>query len=730
MHDIRLLGCRPQPLMSYLKALGVMRLLGEQYDAGVRGAWLDDVFILRTNVDVDELLSFFLNKYEPTPIVAPWAGGCGFFEKDNKEAVAQIASSDTPRLKAYREVIQMVRAILAEEGQKQKPSEIKKIHLIRRYRRDLPDSFVNWIDCALVLRSSGQSFAPIMGTGGNDGRLDFTQNFMQRLLDLGMTEKKESQKNASDELRIRWLRNALFSESCEGLIASAIGQFDPSGVGGPNATQDMERSSLVNPWDYVLMIEGVITMAGSISRKMGLQQSDKAAFPFTVNASPAGHESIRSKDSSTSRAEIWLPLWRKFATFAELKMAFSEGRVELKGRQSRDGVEIARSLASLGADRGFSEFVRFGFLKRSGKSYLAVPVCRFHVSPKPFVDLLGELQSMNWLDHFRRACRAKNPDPPPRFASALRCLDDAVFDYCRQGDRTSFSAIFRALGRIEKELAVLSGKVGKFKIRPVPLLSSKWLEASNDGSVEFRLAMSLASIVGVKSTIGPLRNNLEPVQTKGRRLVWAEKSRSVTWTENSLSKNLANIMERRLLEAYKEGLDEPPLRAIRSVSINDIAMFVDGRTDDDIIEDFIWGAILVKQDQNWPIFSVHDIGDSNHLPLSRSYALCKLLFLPKGRALKSQSDGKQVSPVISIINLLRSRQVERSMLVAARRLRASGFMPLPGPLPGGRMRSTERYGTTDPIRLAASLLIPFTDVAYLKRLVLRPLETTSLIGFH
>lgn len=722
MPDIKLQGCRPKPLLSYLKALGVLRLLYEQYDTGVRGAWLDDFFILRSQIEADELVSFFLKKYEPTPVVAPWAGGCGFFEKDKKDAVDRIVSSDTPRLKAYREVILKVREILAEEEQKQKPSELEKVHLIRRYRRDLPDSFVNWIDCALVLRGSGQSFSPIMGTGGNDGRLDFTQNFMQRLSDIGMTEAQKSRKKQTEEQTLRWLRNALFSESCEGLLTKAVGQFDPGSVGGPNASQGMERDSLVNPWDYVLMIEGAITMAGSISRKMGLQQSDKAAFPFTVIASPAGHESVHAKDASSARAEIWLPLWTKFATFAELKMAFSEGRVELNGRQSRDGVEIARALATLGTDRGFSEFVRYSFLKRSGKAFLAVPVCRFVVSPKPFVDLLRELDSMSWLDQFRRACRAVNPDPPQRFVSALRCLDDAVFDYCRRGKKSSFSAILRALGGIERELATLSGKVGKMALQPVPLLAAEWLLASNDGSVEFRLAASLASIVGVNGKIGPLRNNLEPVRIKGRGLVWTEKSRSVTWIRSSLSKNLATIMERRLVEAYKDDLKELPLRAIRSVSINDIALFIEGRTDDHLIEDFLWGAILVNQQQKWPRLRVHENEDADHSPLPRSYALCKLLFLPDNTALKYEIDGKPVSPEISILNLLRGQQIERSMLIAARRLRASGFMPLPGPLPGGRRRSVEYYGAIDPIRLAASLLIPFTDVDHLKRLVLRPKE--------
>ena len=41
-----------------------------------------------------------------------------------------------------------------------------------------------WLDVCFVLGEDGPSFFPLLGTGGNDGRLDFTNNFMQRLADV------------------------------------------------------------------------------------------------------------------------------------------------------------------------------------------------------------------------------------------------------------------------------------------------------------------------------------------------------------------------------------------------------------------------------------------------------------------------------------------------------------------------------------------------------------------
>jgi hypothetical protein len=39
MPELILHGCTPEPLMSYLKALGILRLVAEQADPEARGAW-------------------------------------------------------------------------------------------------------------------------------------------------------------------------------------------------------------------------------------------------------------------------------------------------------------------------------------------------------------------------------------------------------------------------------------------------------------------------------------------------------------------------------------------------------------------------------------------------------------------------------------------------------------------------------------------------------------------
>src|SRR5438067_1457865 len=112
--QLQLDGCTSEPLMAYLKALGVLRLVSDQDNPEARGAWRDNVFLLETKLDRQGLVDFFLQRYEPTPIVAPWAGGSGFFASDNKVAVDTIAKSKSKRLATFADVIRQVRDLLEQ----------------------------------------------------------------------------------------------------------------------------------------------------------------------------------------------------------------------------------------------------------------------------------------------------------------------------------------------------------------------------------------------------------------------------------------------------------------------------------------------------------------------------------------------------------------------------------------------------------------------------------------
>jgi CRISPR-associated protein Csx17 len=715
MPEIILEGCTPDTLMSYLKALGILRLVSEQTEPAARAEWRTGAFILTSKLDADALTAFLLESYVPTPIVAPWAGGSGFFagDKGSKLTVQAIAKSTGPRLAAYRDVIDRVQAILQAEGIKRKPTLEQKPRLLQLYRAQLPDGFIGWMDAVLVLRQEGQAFPPLLGTGGNDGRLDFTQNFMQRLLDLGLATAPGPR--VSD-----WLKNALFGTAISGLKSDAVGQFNPGSAGGPNATQGLEGDSRLNPWNFVLMIEGALLLAGSVTRRLSADAAygtDKAVFPFTVDVSPVGYSSQADADSTSSRGETWMPLWTRPTTLPALRALFAEGRAEINGKQSRDSVGFARAVAGLGTDRGIHAFVRFGFMKRSGKAHLAIPLGSFRVSPQPEVNLLTELDP--WRARLRSACRAK--EAPSRYVSVQRRIDETVFDFCHYGGPARLNAVLRALGAAEREIALHQGRVGQKTLQPVPPLSPEWIRACNDGSAEFRLALALASIVGTEK-VPDLRCNLEAVEPagKGGRFTWIPDNPSVVWRSGDLSRNLAAVLERRMLDAARLGGPTTPLEAKISASLSDVTQFLAGEIDDRLLEELLWGLMLINHQRKWE--GPQATKDSGR-PLPRAYALLKLLFLPakpEKQALLSKTTGKPVTPEPGILVRLRANELPAACQIASRRLRASGYVPM-----ASDSQNPADFQGSDPARLSAALLIPVWNVEELKKLVLRPSPTQA-----
>lgn len=249
-------------------------------------------------------------------------------------------------------------------------------------------------------------------------------------------------------------------------------------------------------------------MAGAVSRKLGVTSRGKAAFPFTVNSSPAGNGSLADSDSNSARGEIWLPLWTKPMALPETKSLFSEGRAQVAGRQSRTAVDFARAVAGYGVDRGISSFSRQGFLQRNGLAFLATPLGRFDVRARRQVDLLREIDP--WLERFRRAC---GDNTPARFTSAFRAIERAIFDYCRYGGRKFFQAILVALGAAEREVATgesfrKNRQTGATNVAPLVISSPDWIAAAADDTPEFDLALALAGIRRDTDKVGPLRANL------------------------------------------------------------------------------------------------------------------------------------------------------------------------------------------------------------------------------
>lgn len=556
--DVELTGCRPEPLASYLKALGVLRAVAEQKDAAARGAFRGEAFVLRSMLDGDALARFFSEEWRPTPVVAPWNGGSGFYPKDNREAADAILASTDGRLAPFAAAITVARAYVAGRGWSERPADEDKQLLISAMRAELPDDALAWIDAAVVLGDDRLMFPPLLGTGGNDGRLDFSNNFQQRVVEVIAGRAPGA------------VESALFGTTRMTRFKGAMGQYQPA------------ASERTNPWDFVLLIEGALMFAATATRRYESASPSVMAFPFHARAS-GGLSTVTDTDESESRDEVWLPLWSAPATIREVRRLFAEGRATVgsgaRARPAASALDFARAVSALGVDRGIETFVRIGFHVRNGLAYYATPLGRFAAREVPAARLLDDID--RWVERFLHKTKGKNV--PARVTASRRRLEQALFEAAGTG---RVAGVLLRLGEVEAALARSLPFTAKSFLGPVPHLPSSWASAVSDGSVEQRLAASLASRRG-------MRARLLPLDETGRSYGRGDSS-GVVFTERPLIENLHALLFREHVESLEEQ-GEPPSEPLRArCSLTDIAQFIEGTVDDVLIERWLRALVLLE----------------------------------------------------------------------------------------------------------------------------------------
>jgi CRISPR-associated protein Csx17 len=725
-------GCAPEPLSHYLKGLAIFRLVAEQLDPDARASWQGDTLTLETRCDAAAIERFFLEAYRPTPIVSPWNGGSGFFAKDNQDGMAAILSAPAgSRFAHYADTIRAAQRLLTRLGLTTRPdSGEAKAQLLDACRAQLSDEALPWLDAAFILTSSDKgettaAYPPLLGTGGNDGRLEFSNNFMQRV---GLT-LFDAATGAAQPQAASLLRAALWGEAADGMARDAIGQFFPSASGGPNMGSGFGGQSVVNPWDFVLTLEGSVLFSASAVRRMSAQwMPPVCAPPFTVRAISAGYGSASPTEGS--RAEVWLPLWRQPASLRELRALLSEGRARLQQRPVQNALDFSRAVASLGVDRGIHAFARVGLLERNGRAYFGVPLGRFSVPDQPsdLITLLDDIQ--DWVAAVQRAA---NDDLAPRSVqAAVQQLQSDIIDLCRLRDAPSLTRVFLSLGRCERALSRSVKWLTnlKFRVSPLTLRDPKWLLAayksaqsasdSDDASV-FRIAASLASLgLNTGLTTDPrkpqsdaqhpaqlpvMREHLEPIQRAQGGGWWeftASPSPEVVWHEGALVRFLCAVMQRRLIAAQQSSDKAFPDYGYGFASFDDLNAFMEGRLDERALQDMLWACALVSAGAYSEAASQGLLGIGGQLGPrllpSALYASLRLCF--SRWAPSSAPNGEPIPIVPTLFHLAATGQAAEATRRALRRLRASGAVPVLMP------SVAIPHGVDATQRAAAALLIP------------------------
>ncbi|MCS7080143.1 MAG: type I-U CRISPR-associated protein Csx17 [Chloracidobacterium sp.] len=782
MHLHVLKGCAPMPLANYLKALGILRLVGEQADPQARGWWDGERFCLLTKLSKEELEAFFLNQYEPTPLLSPWNKGCGFF-KANDHGLCPLENSTAHRFKRFRDGIEASRQLLDEiskadaviraikartkinksfqseeqrqllesaptyrnllqqlweqlkkpeiepderaklesalktiealthsvsspptktEAQKLKASDgykwllaaaerhfkALKATLIPDCRRLWRGPHADWLSAAVVLDEDGSPDWPsLLGTGGNDGNLDFTNNFMQQIGSLFDLKSESGQPSDSAK---SLLDDALWSIPANRLASAAIGQYQPGSAGGANSSTGFDGGNLINAWDFVLMMEGTVLFTSRATRRLDPTAFSKASAPFAVRPHATGFATPGSEKAQ--RGEQWMPLWRQPTTLTELSTMLGEARIQLDRHPANRPIDVARAISRLGVARGVEAFVRYGYLERNGQSTLAVPLGRVRVHHHSHAYLIDDLAA--WMNRLQR--RSRDSNAPARLVQAEHRLADAVFAALTH-DHTPerWQAILLAAADLEAIQATGTA----IEAGPIPALRPEWVTAVAENSAEFRLALALGSAAASyhkDKPSDPIRHHVLPLKPGARQFKTVDKklvndSRVVVSGRDPLQ-DLAAIVERRLIEAMQQGRRRSRLVAAAGCGarFDDLARFLCGAVDLNRLFGLARAFMAIKWNQ-WSRGYLPTTTAATDMPEECWLAL-RLCCLPF--AIDEMHD---IPADERVVRLLNTGDAARAIGIARQRLQSVGIRP---PM---------YAGTTDPEtahRWAAALAFP------------------------
>ncbi len=572
LHHLR--GCAPTPLAHYLKALGILRIVSEQTDPSARLWWQDEHACFSTTLDESALIAFFADTYRPTPMMAPWNGGSGFYPNDNRSGLEAVLASRHSRFAEFQAAILSAQKLVA--GRLESPKDEEKNQFIGVCRANWRGGLSRWLAAAIVIdQDLAPKYPALLGTGGNDGRLDFTNNFMQRLVELFAD-------NGIATIPARNLaQSALFGGATCGLISGkAIGQFLPGASGGANATTGFDAESLLNPWDYILMLEGAVQWTATVTRRLGVGAASLVTAPFALRSQGVGHGTAASKEDAP-RGEQWMPLWSRPAGLEEVAALLTEGRLTTGSGPATRPVDAARALARLGTSRGINAFQRFGYLERNGQANLAIPLGRWQVTRRPDIDLVD--QCALWVDLLARACRGDGA--PIAWVTAVRRCEEAMLACCRGSEPRHRVALLEALGDAETALARTPSKARDVGLRPLARLPASWL-AALPNEPWLRLAVAIAA---QQSDEMPLRRHWHTAD--GAEFAKAPDVEVVV-TQHSFLSDAVAILRRRCRHAGPFNLQSGHQHA---VGLADFAALVRGEVD----TDRMWGVVRPLLALDW-----------------------------------------------------------------------------------------------------------------------------------
>jgi len=330
-------------LGAHLAAYGLLRMVS-QVCPTARVSWSTETGDLLVQ-DAPAWRLALLERWAPTPILSPWNGGSGFWPKDSGPAatLAQVEASTDPRWASYQLAIQVARLVVEMSGLDGPPAgkRAAKTRLVQTLRQEATPDLRAWMDAVIVPVQDDEGhdllvYPPVAGTGGNEGRLEYSAGHRARLLDL-LSAPPSTALDALDAALV----GGPHRQACPG-----AGPWWPDGV-APSA------------WSAVMALEGICTLATDARFRLAV---DGPLPPWTV----AGEDG----------PELWLPRWSRPMSLAEWRALVMAGppRVGADHRPARTSLDWARACVSGAAplQEGMG-FTRYRYMdSRGGGLWAAV----------------------------------------------------------------------------------------------------------------------------------------------------------------------------------------------------------------------------------------------------------------------------------------------------------------------------------------------------------------------
>jgi CRISPR-associated protein Csx17 len=694
LHDIEFPGITPTPLGSYLAAIGILRAAGAAFPE-TRGWWSEaGTFWLRSRKSTDELVEWFTEEREPDVFVRPWNPDPNEDRRALQDlpeswnrarralefSVRQVEKSE--ELKGLRRKLQARKADLKRRGldAKQDPevrqlgADVEKASQIlgtQALRSLAPESVLACFDCSRVTTTDGSTvYAPLLGSGGNDGKRDFMLVYLRQL----RATQADRARSAA------WLRSALGLEvtSSAPLPKESGNSWFPDSVKIHNSGQEgFFTEQMASPWAYLLACEGVRSLAGGSSRRLGINANPSGTFPF-VFMPPAYSTKEEAKKTD---AEFWAPLWNKPAKWSEVASLLRAGRAAVSGNAARKPHQVAEALLARGVDRGISAFQRFSLdHTTSANTFEVIPLGRFRTRDSDGVaaQCLAELEE--WHDRLPQ-------DSTKVVVGIRRRVEDAILHVCEAPcEAVRWERLLVTCA--DAELRIARNKSFRAQSRGLPPLSVEWLRFASAGAVdgEFLFAAAVGSITNLRQNIFGAKR---------------------AWAGIDLLQDLTEILRRRLLD--DSGTEGVPLAGRYACPPKVLAAFLNGLLDERRIQTLIPAFALLAWNPNWrtglpglPPSGTESLrGACVPMPLT----LMKCLFQPVNLRLGNRrafGDVKFAPRCPEALATLLAGDAARAVQHASRRLRACGLRPVPIAAAGVSLPTCRRW--------AAALLVPWPQM--------------------